>query len=127
MRFENTGDWVVSPDGENFIGGFDTREDAIKECVKSEFMCSYIGEKYSVRFDKFSMPDVTDNINQELHEQLYDAVGDYADDWQLTNEQQMNLHNQLSEVIFNFIEQNHLQPKSFTVKNIERRNYETVK
>lgn len=124
MRFEHTGKWGVSADGEHFIGCYENRQNAIEECIKSESCC--IGKIYNISFDRSSIPDVTDNINQALYDELYNAVGEYADNWQLTAEQQTDLHCQLSEVILNFIETNHLQPNCFTVKNIEEVNYENI-
>ncbi len=120
MKFTKTEIWCYSYDTENFYcceSPCNTKQEAINECISHD--AQYIGKMYEIDFSWEDIPDVTDEIAEGLYEQLHDAVGEIAEDYIISTEQQSKLANLLNGVILKFINDNNLQPNCYAVQEIE--------
>ena len=115
MKLTKTGEWCESADGERFYDGFSAKEEAI-DFVREEYGRGYIGESVAVEF-------MSDDFNWDadcaLGELLYEEVGDVADSWHLSQEDEAELSRRLGEVMVEFLNERNLQPECFKVINVE--------
>ena len=95
MKFTKMGEWCESADGERFYDGFNTKEKAI-EFVQEEYGEGYIGESVAV---EFTADDFNWDADYALGELLYEEVGDVADSWHLSQEDEAELSRRLGEVM----------------------------
>lgn len=116
MKFTKMGEWCESADGERFYDGFNTKEKAI-EFVQEEYGEGYIGESVAV---EFTADDFNWDADYALGDLLYEEVGDAADSWHLSQEDEAELSRRLGEVMVEFLNERNLQPECFKVINIEQ-------
>ena len=117
MKYIETGIWCISTNGENFFGGdYSSREEAI-EAVKKDYGAGYVGRCVSIKFDEI---DITyDETGYHLGQTLYDEVGDAADDWEMTYEQEIELSKILAKDVIKYINEHNLQPNCYKVVGVE--------
>lgn len=115
MKFTKTGKWCVSTDGECFYDEFNAKEEAI-EFVREEYVEGYVGESVAI---EFMADDFKWDADCELGELLYDEVGEAADSWHLSDEDEVELSRRLGETMVNFLNERNLQPECFKVINVE--------
>ena len=116
MKFTKTGKWCVSTDGERFYDEFNTKEEAI-EFVREEYVEGYIGESVAI---EFTADDFNWDADYELGDLLYEEVGDAADSWHLSQEDEIELMRRMGKVMVEFLNERNLQPECFKVINIEQ-------
>lgn len=116
MKFTNTEKWCASVDEERFYDEFSTKEEAI-DFVREEYGEGYIGESVAV---EFTADDFNWDADYALGELLYEEVGDVADSWHLSQEDEAELSRRLGEVMVEFLNERNLQPECFKVINIEQ-------
>lgn len=116
MKFTNTVKWCASVDEERFYDEFSTKEEAI-DFVREEYGEGYIGESVAV---EFTADDFNWDADYALGELLYEEVGDVADSWHLSQEDEAELSRRLGEVMVEFLNERNLQPECFKVINIEQ-------
>ena len=88
MKFIQTDRWCYGMTDEYFSDDFPTKTDAIEAC-KKDLEGGYIGRIVEVEFDE---KDISyDETAYRLQERLYDEVGDVAENWELTTEQELAL------------------------------------
>lgn len=116
MKFTNTGRWCTGLSEEFFDGeDFDTKEEAV-EFVREECGWGYVGEMVKVEFT----PDDFDyEIGYSLSDILADELGDAAEGWELSEEDEAELLRRLGETMANFLNDRNLQPTCFKVINVE--------
>ena len=117
MKRIPTDKWCFSDNGECFHSeGYDRKEDAIEDCLLN-YEHGYIGQITKVEFEE---NDITyDETENRLVEVLYDEVGSAADGWKMTDEQETELSGILAKEVIRYINEHDLQPKCFSVVNIE--------
>ena len=115
MKFINTGEWCTSADGELFYDGFDTKKEAV-ESVREEYGEGYIGESAAIEFTE---DDFDWDVYYALGDLLYEEVGDVADSWHLSQEDEVELNRRLGETMVKFLNERNLQPTCYKVINIE--------
>ena len=117
MKYIETDIWCISTNGENFfIYDYSSREEAI-EAVKEDYGAGYVGRCVSIKFDE---RDITyDETGYYLGQTLYDEAGDAADDWEMTDEQEIELSKILAKDVIKYINEHNLQPNCYTVINVE--------
>ena len=116
MKFIQTDRWCYGVTDEYFTDDFPTKLDAIKAC-KEDLGQGYIGRIVNLEFDEEDI--CYDETGYHLQEQLYDEVGDVAENWRLTTEQELELSKILTKTIIEYINKNHLQPTVYKVVDIE--------
>ena len=95
---------------------FSSREEAI-EAVKEDYGVGYVGRCVRLKFDE---RDITyDETGYYLEQTLYYEVGDAADDWEMTDEQEIELSKILAKDVIKYIHEHNLQPNCYKVINIE--------
>jgi hypothetical protein len=98
-----------------------SREDVIAEGMeyaKEEGYKSFrIGKKIPVGVPALDI----DNILEQVSNQIYDEVGEVAEDYldDVTKEQYKELEESLNEVFFKWIKKHNLEPTCYTVANEE--------
>ena len=115
MKFTNTGKWCTSVDEELFYDEFNTKEEAV-DFVREEYGRGYIGESVTI---EFMADDFNWDADYALGELLYEEVGEVADSWHLSQEDEAELSRRLGEVMVEFLNERNLQPECFKVVNIE--------
>ena len=117
MKHIETDIWCISLNGENFCDDdYSSREEAIK-AVKEDYGAGYVGRCIRIKFDEM---DITyDETGYYLGEILYDEVGDAADNWGMTDEQEIELSNILAKAVIKYINEHRLQPSCYKVVDIE--------
>lgn len=116
MKFTQTDRWCYGMTDEYFSDDFPTKLDAIEAC-KKDLGGGYIGRIIKVEFDE---KDVSyDETSYRLQEQLYDEVGDVAENWSLSTEQELELCEILSKAVIEYLNKNNLQPTVYKVVDIE--------
>lgn len=115
MKFTKMGEWCESADGERFYDGFNTKEKAI-EFVQEEYGEGYIGESVAI---EFTADDFSWDADYALGELLYEEVGDVAESWCLSQEDEVELNRKLGETMVKFLNERNLQPTCFKVINVE--------
>ena len=116
MKFIQTDRWCYGMTDEYFSGDFPTKLDAIEAC-KKDLGEGYIGRIVNLEFDEKDI--CYDETAYRLQERLYDEVGDVAENWVLTKEQELELSKILTKTIIEYINKNHLQPTVYKVVDIE--------
>lgn len=116
MKFIETDRWCYGMTDEYFSDDFPTKTDAIEAC-KKDLEGGYIGRIVEVEFDE---KDISyDETAYRLQERLYDEVGDVAENWELTTEQELELSKIVAKAVIEYINKNHLQPTVYKVVEIE--------
>ena len=117
MKYIETDIWCISTNGENFLGDdYSSREEAI-EAVKKDYGAGYVGRCARIKFDEL---DITyDETGYHLGQTLYDEIGDAADDWEMTYEQEIELSKILAKDVIKYINEHNLQPNCYKVINVE--------
>lgn len=115
MKFINTGKWCASADGVHLYDGFDTKKEAV-EFVREEYGEGYIGESAAIEFTE---DDFDWDVYYALGDLLYEEVGDVADSWHLSQEDEVELSRRLGETMVKFLNERNLQPTCFKVINVE--------
>ena len=117
MKYIETDIWCISTNGENFFGGdYSSREEAI-EAVKEDYGVGYVGRCVRLKFDE---RDITyDETSYYLVERLIDEVGEAADNWGMTYEQEIELSKILAKDVIKYINEHNLQPNCYKVINVE--------
>lgn len=116
MKFIQTDRWCYGMTDEYFSDDFPTKTDAIEAC-KKDLEGGYIGRIVEVEFDE---KDISyDETAYRLQERLYDEVGDVAENWELTTEQELELSKIVAKAVIEYINKNHLQPTVYKVVEIE--------
>lgn len=85
--------------------------------MQEEYGEGYIGESVAV---EFTADDFNWDADYALGELLYEEVGDVADSWHLSQEDEAELSRRLGEVMVEFLNERNLQPECFKVINIEQ-------
>lgn len=116
MKFTNTGKWCTSVDEELFYDEFNTKEEAI-DFVREEYGRGYIGESVTI---EFMADDFNWDADYALGELLYEEVGEVADSWHLSQEDEEALNRRLGETMVKFLNERNLQPECFRVINVEQ-------
>ena len=116
MKCIETNTWCVGTDGEFFTGGYKSKEEAIK-AVKDDYGSGYVGRQIKVQFEKKDV--IIPDIEGELSESLFDNVGEVAELWELTKEQEQKFARMYEKFVIDFINRNDLQPTCYRVENIE--------
>ena len=115
MKYIETDIWCISTNGEDFFDNdYSSREEAI-EAVN--YGAGYVGRCVRVKFDE---RDITyDETGYYLEQALYDEIGEAADDWEMTYEQEKELSKILAKDVIKYINEHNLQPNFYKVINIE--------
>ena len=116
MKLIQTDRWCYGRTDEYFSDDFPTKLDAIKAC-KEDLEGGYIGRIVNLEFDEEDI--CYDEIAYHLQERLYDEVGEAAENWVLTSEQEIELSKIIAKDIIDYINKNDLQPKCYKVVDIE--------
>ena len=117
MKYIESDIWCISTNGEDFFGDdYSSREEAI-EAVKEDYGAGYVGRCVGLKFDE---RDITyDETGYYLEEILYHEVGDAANYWEMTYEQEIELSEILAKDVIKYINEHNLQPNCYKVINIE--------
>lgn len=117
MKYIETDIWCISRNGEDFFDAdYADKEEAIAT-VKEELEEGYVGRCVGLEFDE---RDVTyDETGYRLGETLFDEIGDAAENWDMTDEQEIELSKILAKEVIKYINENDLQPTCFKVIDIE--------
>lgn len=113
-----TNEWTYSDNNEYFFNeAYDRKEDAIADCLLN-YGKGYVGQIVKLEFTE---RDISyDETGHLLREVLYDKVGDVADSWGMTDEQEIELSKILAKEIIKYINKNNLQPSCYRIINIEK-------
>ena len=68
---------------------------------------------------EFTADDFNWDADCTLGKLLYEEVGEVADSWHLSQEDEVDLNRRLGEVMVEFLNERNLQPECFKVINIE--------
>lgn len=117
MKRIETDLWCISTNGEDFFDNeYSSREEAI-EAVKEDYGEGYVGRCVVLEFDE---GDISyDETGYYLRERLSDEVGEYAENWEMTDEQEIELSNILAKAVIRYVNEKHLQPSCYKVVDIE--------
>lgn len=117
MKYIETDIWCISTNGENFFGDdYSSREEAI-EAVKEDYGAGYVGRCVRIKFDE---RDITyDETGYYLRQALYYEVDETAYDWEMTDEQEIELSKILAKDVIKYINEHNLQPNCYKVVDIE--------
>ncbi len=118
MKTIPTSKWTYSNNNEYFFNEeYDTKEDAIADCLLN-YGKGYIGQITRLEFTE---RDISyDETGHLLREVLYDKVGDVADSWGMTDEQEIELSEILAKEVIKYINEHNLQPSCYKVIDIEK-------
>ena len=116
MKLIQTDRWCYGRTDEYFSDDFPTKLDAIKAC-KEDLEGGYIGRIVNIEFDEEDI--CYDETAYRLQERLHDEVGDVAENWGLTTEQELELSKIVAKTVIEYINKNHLQPTVYKVVDIE--------
>ena len=118
MKTIPTSKWTYSNNNEYFFNEeYDTKEDAIADCL-ADYGSGYVGEIVKVEFDE---KDISyDETGYYLNQVLYEEVGDVADSWEMTDEQEIELSKILAKEVIKYINEHNLQPSCYKVIDIEK-------
>ena len=117
MKYIETDTWCISIDRENFFNNYSSRDDAIKSLI-DKYEEGYIGRYAKFEFDE---SDISyDETGYYLKEKLFSEVGDFADNWEMTREEEIELSKILAKAVINFVNEHHLQPDCVEIVEIER-------
>ena len=116
MKLIQTDRWCYGMTDEYFSDDFPTKLDDIEAC-KEDLQGGYIGRIVNIEFDEEDI--CYDETAYHLHELLYDEVGEAAENWVLTSEQEIELSKIIAKDIIDYINKNDLQPKCYKVVDIE--------
>ena len=117
MKHIETNTWAISIDRENFFNSYSSRDDAI------QYLREKYGEGYVGRYAKFEFDenDISyDETSYYLKEKLFSEVGDFADNWEMTREEEIELSKILAKEVIKFINEHDLQPTCVEIVEIER-------
>lgn len=118
MKYIETEKWCTSSNGEWFgDADYSNREEAIAEC-KANQEDSYIGRAVRIEFTESDI-DVSDHLQDVLSGILCDEVGDVAENWDMPNEDMIELDKRVGKVVIDFFNERDLQPSCFMVTDIE--------
>lgn len=115
--------YSYSRDGEMFYGGFETREEAIKEGnVDSDGEDIYIGEAVMKTIGKYLTDSHIRNLLESIAENAGEECGEATDGWlyKLSKEELNNLKGQIQAVLEEWATQSGYQPKFYHVENVEQ-------
>ena len=117
MKYIETNTWAISIDRENFFNNYCSREDAI-QYLREKYGEGYVGRCAKFEFDE---NDISyDETSYYLKEKLFSEVGDFADNWEMTREEKIELSKILAKAVINFVNEHHLQPDCVEIVEIER-------
>ena len=119
MKLIETNKWCISTDGEYFFDGdYNSKEEAI-ESIKNNYRYDggYIGRCVDIRFVEQDRLDF--EISYMLRYLLYDEIGEPAEDWGFTNEQDKEISQIVAKAVIDYINKNNLQPRCYKVIDIE--------
>lgn len=118
MRLIETNKWCISADGEIFYDVYGSKEEAI-ESVKDnyEYDGGYIGRCVDMKFAEEDISHI--EITDVLNEALSDEVGETAEDWEFTAEQDKEISQIAAKAVIDYINKNNLQPRCCKVIDIE--------
>lgn len=117
MKRIETDIWCISRNGEVFYDAdYTSKEEAI-EAVKEEYEEGYVGRCVRLEFEEIDID--YDETGYYLGENLYDEVGDAAENWEMTDEQEKELSAILAKAVINYINEHNLQPTCYKVVDIE--------
>lgn len=107
--------YCYSFDGEYYHGCYDTEEEAIEEAKKES-------DAEEVWVGTCEEPDLNWNTNEEyiidsMAEQLGDEVGEAAENFEVTDEEQSVLAKMIDETVKTWIEQEGIKPQCYAVLN----------
>jgi hypothetical protein len=119
------GKWCYSFNEENYEGDFDTKEQAIEEAIwyykddekDQDFI--WVGQTKDV-----SIGVNVDSLLEQLGEEAYDQVGEYAEDF-LTNvtlNHQKILEQRLNNVLVAWMKEFNYETNFWTVENVQKIN-----
>lgn len=119
MKHIETDIWCVSTDGENFFDNdYSSREEAI-EAVKEDYGAGYVGRCVWLKFDEGDISYSYDEVGYYLGERLFDEVGEVAEIWKMTCEEEIELSKILAKAVIKYINEHNLQPNCYKVVDIE--------
>jgi hypothetical protein len=117
------GKWCYSFNEENYEGDFETKEQAIAEAIyyykdderDQDFI--WVGQTKNI-----SLGVNVDRIIEDLGEEAYDEVGEYAEDYltDVTLSHQKVLEERLNEVLVTWMKEFKYEPNFWTVTNVEK-------
>lgn len=118
MKYIETDMWCIGTNGEDFFGDYySSREEAI-EAVKEDYGAGYVGRCVSIEFDEM---DITyDETGYYLRQALYYEVDETAYDWEMTDEQEVELSKILAKDVIKYVNEHNLQPNCYKVVDIEK-------
>ena len=117
MKLIQTDRWCYGMTDECFSDDFPTKLDAIEAC-KEDLQGGYIGRIVEIEFEEKDI-NYDDSVIYSLQEMLYWEIGDVAENWVLSSEQEIELSKIISKDIIDYINKNDLQPKCYKVVDIE--------
>lgn len=116
MKFTETNIWCYSTDRQIFTDEFPTKKDAI-EYVKENIGDGYVGRAVQIEFDEEDI--CYDETGYYLEQLLYDELGESAEMWWFSNEDELALSKILAKAVIDYLNKNHLQPDCCKVVDIE--------
>lgn len=123
MKSIPTGKWTISQDEEywNNDEELSSKEDAI-EFGKSFYEGEgfFVGQIVKLEFLPSDV-SLSDNAMESLSEQLYEEVGEVAENWEneVSKEAYNDLETIISEAVMKWIEKYSLQPSTFTLSCVD--------
>ena len=110
-----SGNYCYSWNGEDYSNGlFDTEEEAIEDARSSD------PDAEEVWIGTATEPTLTWNSNEEeiiesIHENLADECGDYAESFEISTEDELDLATMIDETVKKWIDKHKIKPSCYTV------------
>ena len=116
MKRIETDIWCKSYDGETFgYNDYSSKEEAINDCDDGE----YVGRAVKFEFIEENVIGCEEKIVECLYDTLYQEVGDVAEVYELSTEDETELGKRVAKTVIDFINEKDLQPTCFSVTDIE--------
>ena len=108
--------FCYSNDGEQYYGKFDTEKDAIDDAKENhpEEESVYIGTCYD---PDQKWRDNADSIIESMTDYLDHEVGEAAENFEVSEEQEAELARMINETVKDWIAQEHIEPQCYGVKD----------
>lgn len=120
MELLRTEKWVTCRNGNIAFGDetYETKEEAIMAC-KDDKEDAFVGRVNLPRFTEEDVYIKEDIIIKDMQDILYNAVGDGAEFWELTAEDELELGKRIRKAVIDFLNETGNQPKGFVVEDVE--------
>lgn len=115
------GKYCYSWDGEHYHGEFDTEQEAIEDAKKDKPFAEsvYIGTCTEPELKWHSNEEI---IIESMQECLLDDVGEYAECFDVSSEDEILLGKMIDEVVATWIEERNIKPNCYAVLDGHRVN-----